>query len=109
VKCPFCRNTLTVYIDVEQTIFTCQIEPCRQNDIAAYEEVFRNYPTILIKRNIKIGSFYLQIDYIRKKTQISTLHSFFLMDTVVMDRLLDFDRNAPLRLLPKIKNLMALA
>jgi hypothetical protein len=76
------------------------------DDMPRYQVAYNNYPTYLISRTFMIDIYYVQIDYKNNKTIVSRLYACFLLNSVEVPKALNFDRDNPQNILPKINTIM---
>ena len=109
MPCPFCNSLLSKYEYEAHAAFECEVPHCLNDDMPRYKMVFVNGCNVSQTIMFEQDNFYVQLDYANDKTIISRLQACVLTDTVIMPRVLDFNKyelDCLPKLLNKIKTLM---
>ncbi len=109
MNCPFCNKRLQIWKYLQFTTYSCEFKKCLNDDMARYQVSYNNYPTYIISKTLMIDKYYVQIDYKNNKTVLSILIKCFLIDSLEINNILDFNKNKKDDFLNKIKMLSVLS
>lgn len=105
MNCPHCSLTLKEYKELLHTNYMCDNDICKTEEMPRYTITY-NHNNQLIGQTLMLGQYYIQIDYQRKTTTISTLYIIILKDSITINHVLPVDLNNLNILLNKIKTIM---
>jgi hypothetical protein len=106
VECPFCCQELKVWNKLPYASAGCENPSCLVDDMPRYQITYAEdgEPT---NEAFMLGQYYVQIGHLNQITVISRLEACFLMDSVQVNKVLDFDLFNPSASLSKLNLLMA--
>jgi hypothetical protein len=108
MKCYFCDKILFARKTFKETILSCESYRCQTHQIPRYQVIMSD-DGYKIYEAFAIDKYYIQIDFIKKTTNISLLHIVILTGIVNLNYPIKFDLSDYNKTLNKIKTLIILS